>query len=105
MCFEKEFWIVDKATGIPCNESNGSNRTKKLNLFGHVAATTASRGELFLFWSLYKAPVLLALIAGKAANIAEDIGDDFILSRALAVLKGIYGTANVPEVRRMNNGH
>merc|ERR1719461_2637676 len=49
LCFDRIFW------------DNTSN------LFGHVGSTTASRGELFLFWNLYKAPVLLALVAGEAA--------------------------------------
>ncbi|VEN46424.1 unnamed protein product, partial [Callosobruchus maculatus] len=47
LCFERIFW------------------NPQANLFGHVGSTTASRGELFLFWNLYKAPVLLALVAGK----------------------------------------
>lgn len=101
MCFEKPFWQLDDPSNLSSNpqqEDESEMKTKKRNLFGHVATTTASRGELFLFWSLYRAPVLLALIAGKASNVAEKIGDDFILSRTLAVLKGIYGTDNVPEV-------
>merc|ERR1719361_2444116 len=53
LCFDRIFW------------DNTSN------LFGHVGSTTASRGELFLFWNLYKAPVLLALVAGEAAAIME----------------------------------
>lgn len=102
MCFEKPFWQLnsDNSTNISSNpqqEDESEIKAKKRNLFGHVATTTASRGELFLFWSLYRAPVLLALIAGKASDVAEKIGDDFILSRTLAVLKGIYGTDNVPE--------
>ena len=44
LCFDRIFW-----------DPNAS-------LFGHVGSTTASRGELFLFWNLYKAPVLLALV-------------------------------------------
>ena len=66
------------------------------NLFGHVGSTTASRGELFLFWNLYKAPVLLALVAGEAAAIMENVSDDVIVGRCIAVLKGIFGTTNVP---------
>jgi len=69
------------------------------NLFGHVGSTTASRGELFLFWNLYKAPVLLALVAGEAAAIMENVGDDVIIGRSIAVLKGIFGNAAVPQVK------
>jgi len=81
MCFDRVFW----------NPST--------NLFGHVASTTANRGELFLFWSIYKAPVLLALVAGEAANKLETYPDDVIVGRALTVLKGIFGSNNVPQVR------
>ena len=49
---------------------------------------TASRGELFLFWNLYRAPVLLALVAGEAAAIMENVSDDVIVGRCIAVLKG-----------------
>lgn len=67
-------------------------------LFGHVGSTTASRGELFLFWNLYKAPVLLALVAGEAAAIMENVSDDVIVGRSLVVLKGIFGNNAVPQV-------
>jgi len=78
LCFDRIFW------------DNTSN------LFGHVGSTTASRGELFLFWNLYKAPVLLALVAGEAAAIMENVSDDVIVGRCIAVLKGIFGSTNVP---------
>ena len=57
-----------------------------------------STGELFLFWNLYKAPVLLALVAGEAAAIMENVGDDVIVGRCMAVLKGIFGNNAVPQV-------
>ncbi|XP_059476697.1 lysine-specific histone demethylase 1A isoform X2 [Neocloeon triangulifer] len=79
LCFERAFW------------------DHNANLFGHVGSTTASRGELFLFWNLYKAPVLLALVAGEAAAIMENVSDDVIVGRCIAVLKGIFGNANVPQ--------
>lgn len=63
LCFERTFW------------------NPQANLFGHVGSTTASRGELFLFWNLYKAPVLLALVAGEAAAIMENVTDDVIVGR------------------------
>ena len=120
LCFDRIFW--DPST----------------NLFGHVGSTTASRGELFLFWNLYKAPVLLALVAGElsylvvvhdrtslpctapyrcefcvsgsisttlitslfypgeAAAIMENVPDDVIVGRSIAVLKGIFGNNAVP---------
>jgi [histone H3]-N6,N6-dimethyl-L-lysine4 FAD-dependent demethylase len=67
------------------------------NLFGHVGITTASRGALFLFWNLYK-----ALGAGEAAAIMENIGDDVIIVRSIAVLKGILGNNAVPQVSNVD---
>ncbi|XP_023318975.1 lysine-specific histone demethylase 1A isoform X3 [Trichogramma pretiosum] len=78
LCFDKIFWDPTS------------------NLFGHVGSTTASRGELFLFWNLYKAPVLLALVAGEAACVMETISDDVIVGRCIHVLKGIFGN-QVPQ--------
>lgn len=72
LCFDRFFW------------------DPSANLFGHVGSTTGSRGELFLFWSLYKAPVLLALVAGEAATIMENVSDDVIIGRCIAVLKGQF---------------
>ncbi|XP_046399378.1 lysine-specific histone demethylase 1A-like [Ischnura elegans] len=79
LCFERTFWDPNA------------------NLFGHVGSTTASRGELFLFWNLYRAPVLLALVAGEAAAIMENVSDDVIVGRCIAVLKGIFGNSAVPQ--------
>lgn len=79
LCFDRVFW------------------DPSANLFGHVGSTTASRGELFLFWNLYKAPVLLALVAGEAAAIMENVSDDVIVGRSIAVLKGIFGNNAVPQ--------
>ena len=83
LCFDRVFWDPNA------------------NLFGHVGSTTASRGELFLFWNLYKAPVLLALVAGEAAAIMENVSDDVIIGRSIAVLKGIFGNNAVPQVRQV----
>lgn len=80
LCFDRVFW--DPNT----------------NLFGHVGSTTANRGELFLFWNLYKSPVLIALVAGEAANKLEDVSDEIIVGSAIAVLKGIFGSGTVPQV-------
>lgn len=79
LCFDRIFW-----------DSN-------TNLFGHVGSTTASRGELFLFWSISQSPVLLALVAGQSAAIMENVSDDVIVGRCIAVLKGIFGNAAVPQ--------
>jgi len=82
LCFDKIFW------------------DPHINLFGQVPLSTSSRGELFLFWNLYKAPVLLSLVAGEAASIMENVTDDIIIGRCLAVLRGIFGNSQVPQVSK-----
>lgn len=49
---------------------------------------------------MYRAPVLLALVAGEAAAIMENVSDDVIVGRCIAVLKGIFGNSAVPQVTR-----
>uniref|UniRef100_A0A3B3T0K7 Lysine-specific histone demethylase n=1 Tax=Paramormyrops kingsleyae TaxID=1676925 RepID=A0A3B3T0K7_9TELE len=87
LCFDRVFW------------------DPSVNLFGHVGSTTASRGELFLFWNLYKAPILLALMAGEAAGIMENISDDVIVGRCLAILKGIFGSSAAPRIATLRFLH
>uniref|UniRef100_A0A8C3L2F0 Lysine-specific histone demethylase 1A n=1 Tax=Chrysolophus pictus TaxID=9089 RepID=A0A8C3L2F0_CHRPC len=72
LCFDRVFW------------------DPSVNLFGHVGSTTASRGELFLFWNLYKGIC-------AASGIMENISDDVIVGRCLAILKGIFGSSAVPQ--------
>lgn len=48
------------------------------------------------------APILLALVAGEAAGIMENISDDVIVGRCLAILKGIFGSSAVPQVVRLS---
>ncbi|XP_030372224.1 possible lysine-specific histone demethylase 1 [Scaptodrosophila lebanonensis] len=79
LCFDRIFWDPNA------------------NLFGHVGSTTSSRGEMFLFWSISSSPVLLALVAGMAANIVESVTDDIIIGRCMSVLKNIFGNAAVPQ--------
>ncbi|XP_023173096.1 possible lysine-specific histone demethylase 1 isoform X2 [Drosophila hydei] len=79
LCFDRIFWDPNA------------------NLFGHVGSTTASRGEMFLFWSISSSPVLLALVAGMAANIVESVTDDIIIGRCMSVLKNIFGNTSVPQ--------
>ncbi|XP_058118731.1 possible lysine-specific histone demethylase 1 [Anopheles ziemanni] len=79
LCFERIFWDANT------------------NLFGHVGSTTASRGELFLFWHISQSPILLALVAGQSAAIMENVSDDVIVGRCIAVLKGIFGNSVVPQ--------
>lgn len=49
------------------------------------------------------APILLALMAGEAAGIMENISDDVIVGRCLAILKGIFGSSAVPQVCKPRN--
>ena len=79
LCWDKCFWDQD------------------VNLFGHIGTTTSSRGELFLFWNLYKSPVLMALVAGEAAGVMEKVADDVIVGRCLTVLKNIFGNSAVSQ--------
>lgn len=44
--------------------------------------------------------MLLALVAGEAAAIMENVSDDVIVGRCIAVLKGIFGNSAVPQVTR-----
>ena len=83
LCFDKVFW------------------DPHINIFGSVPLSTASRGESFLFWNLYKAPVLLALVAGEAASIMENVSDDIIIGRCLAVLRSIFGNSQVPQPKEV----
>ena len=63
LCFQRVFW------------------DPSVHIFGHIGATTESRGELFLFFYLYKAPVLVALVAGDAAGVMESVSDEMIIGR------------------------
>ena len=47
-------------------------------------------------FDIFRAPVLLALVAGEAAAIMENVSDDVIVGRCIAVLKGIFGNNTVP---------
>ena len=80
MCFEQRFW-------------DGN-----VHLFGHIASSTASRGELFMFWHLSLTPVLIALLAGEDAIKFESLHDDVIVAKAMSVLRSIFGDQTVPEV-------
>lgn len=79
--------------------------TCNCNYFTSCISHSKLLGELFLFWNLYKAPVLLALVAGEAAAIMENVGDDVIVGRCMAVLKGIFGNGAVPQVLFNEQSH
>ena len=63
------------------------------------ASVLHHRPDLFSFYFCpIPAPILLALMAGEAAGIMENISDDVIVGRCLAILKGIFGSSAVPQV-------
>lgn len=41
--------------------------------------------------------MLLTLVAGQSAHIMENVSDDVIVGRCIAVLKGIFGDKAVPQ--------
>lgn len=43
-------------------------------------------------------------MAGEAAGIMENISDDVIVGRCLAILKGIFGSSAVPQVSEWGPG-
>lgn len=47
--------------------------------------------------------MLLALVAGEAAAIMENVSDDVIVGRCIAVLKGIFGNSAVPQVNEFSS--
>ncbi|KAK6052189.1 hypothetical protein COOONC_10307 [Cooperia oncophora] len=51
----------------------------------------ASRGEMFMFTALSKAPVLIAMMAGEAANL--ETPNEVIVRKAMNVLANIFGSA------------
>jgi hypothetical protein len=68
-------------------------------MFDHGGSTTASKAQLFLFWNLYHAPVLLVVVAEEFAAIMENVADYVTVGRSIAVLNGIFGKAAVPETK------
>uniref|UniRef100_A0A3Q3E5S8 Lysine-specific histone demethylase n=1 Tax=Labrus bergylta TaxID=56723 RepID=A0A3Q3E5S8_9LABR len=70
------------------------NLNKVFTIYFYECAHVASC--LFILLSL-SAPILLALMAGEAAGIMENISDDVIVGRCLAILKGIFGSSAVPQ--------
>ncbi|OMO80408.1 Amine oxidase [Corchorus capsularis] len=69
-----------------------------LDTFGCLNDTSDNRGEFFLFYSYHTvsgAPVLIALVAGEAAQTFERTDPSLMLHRVLSKLRGIYGPKGV----------
>lgn len=63
---------------------------RNTHLFGNVASSPSTRGELFLYWSCYKQPVLVAFISGKSSDLMEQVDDEIIKQKCLTILETIF---------------
>ncbi|KAL5706572.1 hypothetical protein ACHQM5_024722 [Ranunculus cassubicifolius] len=71
-----------------------------MDYFGATAEETDRRGQCFMFWNVKKtvgAPVLIALVVGKAAVDGESMSATDHVDHALKVLRKLFGTASVPD--------
>ncbi|XP_044473727.1 lysine-specific histone demethylase 1 homolog 2-like [Mangifera indica] len=66
---------------------------EELDTFGCLNEHSSRRGEFFLFYGYHTVsggPVLIALVAGEAAQSFESTDPSTLLHRVLSVLRGIY---------------
>ncbi|KAJ6736349.1 LYSINE-SPECIFIC HISTONE DEMETHYLASE 1-like protein 3 [Salix viminalis] len=71
-----------------------------VDYFGATAEETDRRGHCFMFWNVKKtagAPVLIALVVGKAAIDGQRMSSSDHVSHALIVLRKLFGEALVPD--------
>ncbi|KAK2660660.1 hypothetical protein Ddye_007193 [Dipteronia dyeriana] len=71
-----------------------------VDYFGATAEETDWRGQCFMFWNIRKtvgAPVLIALVVGKAAIDGQNRSSCDHVNRAVTVLRKIFGEASVPD--------
>ncbi|OAY51110.2 hypothetical protein MANES_05G151700v8 [Manihot esculenta] len=71
-----------------------------VDYFGATAEETDRRGHCFMFWNVKKtvgAPVLIALVVGKAAIDGQSMSSSDHVSHALMVLRKLFGEAVVPD--------
>ncbi|XAR68380.1 Spermine oxidase [Bertholletia excelsa] len=69
-----------------------------LDTFGCLGENSYRRGEFFLFYSYHTVsggPVLVALVAGVAAQSFECTDSSILLHRVLSILRGIYGPKGI----------
>ncbi|KAL2472633.1 Lysine-specific histone demethylase 1-like protein 2 [Forsythia ovata] len=69
-----------------------------LDTFGCLSKQSYRRGEFFLFYSYHTVsggPVLVALVAGEAAQSFENADPSASLHHVLSILKGIYGPKGI----------
>ncbi|KAL5231504.1 hypothetical protein ABZP36_030280 [Zizania latifolia] len=71
-----------------------------VDYFGATAEETDLRGQCFMFWNLKKtvgAPVLIALLVGKAAIDGQNICSADHVSNAMVVLRKLFRDASIPD--------
>ncbi|KAK9165255.1 hypothetical protein Scep_000446 [Stephania cephalantha] len=71
-----------------------------VDYFGATAEETDKRGDCFMFWNVKKtvgAPVLIALVVGKAAIDGQSISSSDQVNHALRILRKLFGEASVPD--------
>ncbi|TMX01441.1 hypothetical protein EJD97_024481 [Solanum chilense] len=71
-----------------------------IDYFGATAEDTDERGRCFMFWNVKKtvgAPVLIALVVGKAAIDGQEMSSDDHVKHSLLVLRKLYGEKMVPD--------
>ncbi|KAI3464875.1 hypothetical protein Pfo_021538 [Paulownia fortunei] len=71
-----------------------------IDYFGATAEDTDQRGRCFMFWNVKKtvgAPVLIALVVGKAAIDGQNISSSDHVSHALLVLRKLFGEDKVSD--------
>lgn len=71
-----------------------------VDYFGATAEETYLRGQCFMFWNVRKtvgAPVLIALLVGKAAIAGQNMSSSDHVNHAVMVLRKIFGEASVPD--------
>ncbi|KAI4321633.1 hypothetical protein MLD38_034994 [Melastoma candidum] len=73
---------------------------ESVDYFGATAEETNCRGWCFMFWNVKKtvgAPVLIALVVGKAAIEGQQFNSDYHVHHAMAVLRKLFGEKSVPD--------
>ncbi|MED6208741.1 hypothetical protein PIB30_048112 [Stylosanthes scabra] len=71
-----------------------------VDYFGATAEERGKRGHCFMFWNVRKtvgAPVLIALVVGKAAIDGQNLSSSDHVEHALKVLRKLFGETSVPD--------
>eukprot|EP01080_Neovahlkampfia_damariscottae_P012157 gene12157-5647_t len=73
----------------------------KLDYLGYL--NSERRGEFYLMWNMYHVcdrPVLVALVAGKAAYEIENESDEYVQKKMMKALRKMYGE-KIPEPNKI----